>query len=104
MEFNINDIITYVTAGAAIVTLAVQMYAAFKSGQYAKLITLAGGITLEVAKLAGYDNAAKRNEAVKRLYGQAPTVARNLFTEQQFIEAVEKGWATIAKPQMQGGQ
>lgn len=97
------DPITLITAGAAIVTLGAQIYAAWKAGQWSRLVTLAGAVTLEVAKLTGYDNAAKRAEAVKRLYEQAPSAAYGLFTEAQFVKAVEDGWATIAKPQMQGG-
>lgn len=101
MDF--QTIITYGGAAIAILSLVAQAYAFFKARQWGRLVATGGAIALEVAKLTGFSNKAKRAEAIRRLYKEAPPIARQLFTEEQFGMAVEKGYQLIAQPELKGG-
>lgn len=96
----IDQFVSGVAGLSALVALGAQGYAAYKTGQWWKLIGLAGDVTYSLADMAGMTNDEKRKIAEKLLYDRAPVQMRRLFSEKQFTEAVEYGWEMIAKPRL----
>lgn len=78
----------------------VAIYTAVKTHQWGRLVAEAGRVTFNLATLTNLDGDQKRAEAEKKLYANAGPIARALFTEAQFMLAVETGYKLIAKPQL----
>lgn len=78
--------------------LVVALSAAWCQQQWRQVLNLAGAITAEVAKMTPLNNAEKRREAARLLRQRAPTLAQAIFSEEDFLQAVEYGWQVIAKP------
>jgi len=85
---------------AGIMALLGQAYMAVRAKQWDKLVQLAGQLAFEAAKLTGLDDPGKRELVEGQLYDKAGSIARLLFTREQFRLAVETGYKLIAKPKM----
>ncbi len=86
----------------ALLSLLVGAYAAVRLHQWEALQTLAGEIILNVATLAGYDDAGKLTAAVDKLYSKANPVMKKLFSQAQFEQAVKMAFQLITKPKATG--
>jgi hypothetical protein len=84
----------------SLVTLGAQAYGLLRARTWERLVELAADITTDLARLEGMAPEAKRREALRRLYDQAPPSASRLFRPEAFGRAVEHAWHLHAKPRL----
>jgi hypothetical protein len=85
---------------AVLASLATVGLVALRAREQERLVGLADEITTDLARLEAMPAAAKRQEALRRLYDQAPAHARRLLDANHFARAVELAWHFHAKPRL----
>ena len=83
-----------------VVIAFIALYNVVRAHQWERLVVTAGELAYDAAKLAGLDERDKQKHVAGQLFALAGPFARKLFTEEQFLMAVESGWKLIAKPRV----